>query len=137
MTETAHAPTIVLNGESHELGRAASALDLVAEVTGRQLREDGTPADGGRLGIAVAVDGEVIRRSHWSDFALADGLIVYIVSAGQGGCDDLDDRRCGPGLPAGHGSRRGERAEHSRDGAADLGHRTDARGDETRRLRST
>src|SRR5699024_9520153 len=76
MTETAHAPTIVLNGKTHELGGATSALDLVAEVTGRQLREDGAPADGGRLGIAVAVDGEVIRRSHWSEFALADGHTV-------------------------------------------------------------
>src|SRR5699024_9783862 len=44
MTETAHAPTIVLNGKTHELGGATSALDLVAEVTGRQLREDGAPA---------------------------------------------------------------------------------------------
>ena len=85
MTETAHAPTIVLNGKTHELGGVASALDLVAEVTGRQLREDGAPADGGRLGIAVAVDGEVIRRSHLSEFALADGHTVDIVTAVQGG----------------------------------------------------
>src|SRR5699024_7348250 len=108
MTETAHAPTIVLNGESHELGRAASALDLVAEVTGRQLHEDGTPADGGRLGIAVAVDGEVIRRSHWSEFALADGHTVDSVTAVQGGRDHLDARRCGRGLPACHGQRPGQ-----------------------------
>lgn len=85
MTETAHVPTIVLNGQSRELGGDASALDLVAEVTGRQLRENGTPADGGRLGIAVAVDGEVVRRGHWSEFALADGHTVDIVTAVQGG----------------------------------------------------
>ena len=85
MTDSEHSPTIVLNGEPHELGQAASALDLVAEVTGRQLREDGTPADGGRLGVAVAVDGEVIRRGHWSEFALADGHTVDIVTAVQGG----------------------------------------------------
>lgn len=85
MTDTPHTPTIVVNGDRRELGGAASALDLVAEVTGRQLREDGAPADGGRLGIAVAVDGEVIRRSRWSEFALADGHTVDIVTAVQGG----------------------------------------------------
>jgi sulfur carrier protein len=85
MTETAHAPTIVLNGEQHELAGATSALDLVAEVTGRTLNDDGTPADGGRLGIALAVDGRVIRRGTWAGFPLADGHTVDIVTAVQGG----------------------------------------------------
>ena len=85
MTETAHASTIVLNGEEHELAGATSALDLVADVTGRELDVDGTPADGGRLGIALAVDGQVIRRSTWADFTLADGHTVDIVTAVQGG----------------------------------------------------
>lgn len=85
MTDTPHTPTIVVNGDRRELGGAASALDLVAEVTGRQLNADGTPADGGRLGIAVAVDGEVIRRGHWADFELTDGHTVDIVTAVQGG----------------------------------------------------
>ena len=85
MTESAQATTIVLNGEPHELAGATSALDLVAEVTGRELREDGTPADGGRLGIAVAVNGEVIRRGGWSGFVLTDGHTVDIVTAVQGG----------------------------------------------------
>src|SRR5699024_459331 len=137
MTETAHAPTIVLNGKTHELGGDASALDLVAAVTGRQLREDGAPADGGRLGIADAVDGELIRRRHRPEFGLADGRTVNIVTAVQGGGDDQDPRRCGPGLPAGHGHRRGELAEPPRDGPADLGHRADDRGDATLRLRIT
>ncbi|UVI37513.1 sulfur carrier protein ThiS [Brevibacterium spongiae] len=81
----AQSPAIVLNGESRALPAATSALELVAEVTGRQLREDGTPADGGRLGVALAVDGEVIRRGAWSDFTLADGHTVDIVTAVQGG----------------------------------------------------
>lgn len=80
----ARSPSIVLNGERREL-TTSSALDLVAEVTGRQLHSDGTPADGGRLGIAVAVDGEVIRRGMWSDFTLSDGHTVDIVTAVQGG----------------------------------------------------
>ncbi|WP_423057444.1 sulfur carrier protein ThiS [Brevibacterium linens] len=85
MTDHEHSPTIVLNGEHHELSGAASALDLVSEVTGRELNPDGTPADGGRLGIALAVDGEVIRRGAWSDFTLSDGHTVDIVTAVQGG----------------------------------------------------
>lgn len=85
MTDREHSPTIVLNGDRHELSGAASALDLVAEVTGRELNPDGTPADGGRLGIALAVNGEVIRRGAWSDCTLADGHTVDIVTAVQGG----------------------------------------------------
>ena len=85
MTDHEHSPTIVLNGEHHELSGAASALDLIAEVTGRELNPDGTPTDGGRLGIALAGDGEVIRRGAWSDFTLADGHTVDIVTAVQGG----------------------------------------------------
>ncbi|WP_152347923.1 sulfur carrier protein ThiS [Brevibacterium sp. CFH 10365] len=85
MTDREHSPTIVLNGEHHELSSATSALDLIADVTGRELNPDGTPADGGRLGIALAVDGDVIRRGAWSGFTLADGHTVDIVTAVQGG----------------------------------------------------
>ena len=85
MTDREHSPTIILNGDRHELPGATSALDLIADVTGRELQTDGTPADGGRLGIALAVDGEVIRRGAWSGFALADGHTVDIVTAVQGG----------------------------------------------------
>ena len=85
MTDRDHPPTIVLNGDNHELPGATSALDLIAEVTGRELNPDGTPADGGRLGLALAVDGEVIRRGAWSGFALVDGHTVDIVTAVQGG----------------------------------------------------
>ena len=38
MTDRDHSPTIVLNGDRHELSGATSALDLVAEVTGRELK---------------------------------------------------------------------------------------------------
>ncbi|RAE80688.1 thiamine biosynthesis protein ThiS, partial [Burkholderia multivorans] len=53
--------TITLNGESSELASGTTARSLVEHVTGRQLATDGTPVDGGRLGVALAVDGEVIR----------------------------------------------------------------------------
>lgn len=85
MTDRDNSPTIILNGDRHDLPGATSALDLVAEVTGRELNPDGTAADGGRLGIALAVDGEVIRRGTWSSLTLADGHTVDIVTAVQGG----------------------------------------------------
>jgi sulfur carrier protein len=36
-------------------------------------------------GIAVAVDGEVVRRSDWSATLVADGARVEIVTAAAGG----------------------------------------------------
>lgn len=77
--------TITLNGERHELARATSALELVSDLVEKDLGPDGTPVDGSRLGIAVAVDGEVIRRGKWSDFTLDEGQSVDIVTAVQGG----------------------------------------------------
>lgn len=77
--------TITLNGERHELTRPTSALQLVSDHVEKNLGTDGTPVDGSRLGIAVAVDGEVIRRGKWSDFTLGEGQSVDIVTAVQGG----------------------------------------------------
>jgi sulfur carrier protein len=36
-------------------------------------------------GIAVAVNGEIVRRGVWATTALADGDVVEIVSAAAGG----------------------------------------------------
>lgn len=38
-----------------------------------------------RRGVAVAVDGQVVRRTEWDDAVLADGATVEIVAAVQGG----------------------------------------------------
>lgn len=76
---------ITLNGESRELEAGTTARALVEDVTGRQLSPDGTPADGGRLGVALAVDGEVVRRGLWADFTIEGGHTVDLVTAVQGG----------------------------------------------------
>lgn len=76
---------IRLNGQPHDLAGPTTALDLVAEVTGKQLRTDGSPTDGSRLGVALALDGEVIRRGKWVDHTLSAGVTVDIVTAVQGG----------------------------------------------------
>jgi sulfur carrier protein len=43
----------------------------------------GVPAQG--RGVAVAVDGEVVRRGAWEQTAVPDGAAVEIVTAVQGG----------------------------------------------------
>ncbi|MDN5660367.1 MAG: sulfur carrier protein ThiS [Brevibacterium aurantiacum] len=82
MTDTI---SITLNGERHVLARPTTARDLVSGLVDKDITVDGTPVDGSRLGIALAVDGEVIRRGKWSDFTLAEGHSVDIVTAVQGG----------------------------------------------------
>ena len=36
-------------------------------------------------GVAVAVDGEVVPRAGWSNFAIPDGARVEVLTAMQGG----------------------------------------------------
>lgn len=76
---------ITLNGTRHELPDGASVSSLVSRVTGRPLAPDGKSADGGRLGVAVARNAEVVPRSRWHGTALADGDEIELVTAVQGG----------------------------------------------------
>jgi sulfur carrier protein len=78
-------PTLTVNGAAHPIEDDASLLDLVAQTIDRPLTADGTPADGGRLGVAVALDSAVVPRSRWQDTRLADGQTVEIITAMQGG----------------------------------------------------
>jgi sulfur carrier protein len=36
-------------------------------------------------GVAVAIDGEIVRRSEWSETRIADGNAIEIVTAVAGG----------------------------------------------------
>lgn len=65
--------TILLNGETTDLHEGARLTDAVATLTAAA------------TGIAVAVDGEVVPRSQWSSTPLADGAVVEVVTAVQGG----------------------------------------------------
>ena len=85
-SETTTCPlTIILNGKDHELPGPTSARDLISAVVGRPLAPDGTPTDGTRLGIAVAIDDEVIPRSRWAEVSLSQGQKVDVVTPMQGG----------------------------------------------------
>ncbi|MGI8864492.1 MAG: sulfur carrier protein ThiS [Solirubrobacteraceae bacterium] len=66
---------ILLNGTEHDVPADATVAGVVAAlkdtVEGR--------------GVAVAVGGEVVPRTAWSQTRLAQGAKVEIVSAVQGG----------------------------------------------------
>lgn len=76
---------LTVNGEAHEARAGETVLDLVAARIGRELGPDGSPVDGGRLGVAVALDRSVLPRGRWAATPLADGQQVDIVTAVQGG----------------------------------------------------
>ncbi len=75
---------ITLNGASTESSTRV-LLELVAAVTGRDIDRSGRPADGGRLGVAAAVNAEVVPRRAWAATALEPGDDVEIITAVQGG----------------------------------------------------
>lgn len=62
-----------VNGAERELSAGATVADLVEEVT--------ASADH----VAVAVNGDVVRRQQWAETSLAEGDRVEIVTAIQGG----------------------------------------------------
>jgi sulfur carrier protein len=66
---------ITVNGQPRELESGATVAAVVALLE--------VPADA--RGVAVALDGEVVTRSSWSETEVADGSLVEIVSAIQGG----------------------------------------------------
>jgi sulfur carrier protein len=66
---------ITVNGQSRELESGATVASVLALL-------DVAPD---ARGVAVALDGVVVTRSRWAQTALADGALVEIVSAIQGG----------------------------------------------------
>jgi sulfur carrier protein len=64
---------IVVNGESRELAPGTTVAGLVAGL--------GMPP----RGVAVALDGEVVRRGEWEEREVPDGAHVEVLTAMQGG----------------------------------------------------
>ena len=77
--------TIQLNGAAEPLAAGTTVADLVAAVTGRAILPTGQPADGGRLGVAVARNADIVPRSQWSLTHVESDDDVEIVTAVQGG----------------------------------------------------
>jgi sulfur carrier protein len=64
---------VFVNGEQRELPDGSTVADvLTATVKDVQ-------------GIAVALNGEVVRRGRWSETVVTDGAKVEILTAVQGG----------------------------------------------------
>ena len=76
---------IALNGAARTVAGDTTVIDLVAETVGRALGPDGHPVDGGRLGVAVAVDAAIVPRSRWHRTPVVQGQDVEIITAVQGG----------------------------------------------------
>ncbi|MEA2214122.1 MAG: sulfur carrier protein [Solirubrobacteraceae bacterium] len=66
---------VTVNGERHELEPGATVASVV------DLLDVGADA----RGVAVALDGEVVTRSRWSQTKVDEGALVEIVAAIQGG----------------------------------------------------
>jgi sulfur carrier protein len=66
---------VVVNGEARQLPAGATVAAVVQSLlVGSDAR-----------GVAVAVDGEVVRRGEWSTVALSDGSRVEVLGAIGGG----------------------------------------------------
>ena len=67
--------TVVVNGRPAEVADGATVADLLARAR---------PA-GGRAGVAVAVDAEVVPRGQWRTRPVPEGARVEVLTAIQGG----------------------------------------------------
>jgi sulfur carrier protein len=66
---------VELNGQTEQLPDDATVADAVKAVG----------VNGETRGVAVAVDGEVVRRADWVTTPLADRQAIEVVKAVQGG----------------------------------------------------
>jgi len=64
---------LTVNGRGFDSDRELSVQALVETITEA------------RRGVAVAVNGEVVPRSTWAATPLADGDLVEVLTAAQGG----------------------------------------------------
>lgn len=71
-------PNVRLNGASVSAPEGATVSWAAAE----------SGIDEPRRGVAVAIDGEVVPASRWSETVLVEGQSVEVVAAIQGGSDD-------------------------------------------------
>ena len=66
---------VELNGRRAELPDGATVVDAVKQAG----------ANGDGRGVAVALDGEVVRRADWAETRLRNDQNVEVVRAVQGG----------------------------------------------------
>jgi sulfur carrier protein len=64
---------VFVNGESRQLPDGSTVAEVLAAVSAVA------------RGVAVAVNGEVVRRADWAETVVAAGASVEILTAVQGG----------------------------------------------------
>lgn len=77
--------TVKVNEQQVSVHDRATLVDVVGKVLDRDLEPDGRPTDGGRLGVAVSIDGQVVPRTAWKERVVDDGTEIDLVTAVQGG----------------------------------------------------
>ncbi|MFI8597488.1 sulfur carrier protein ThiS [Kocuria koreensis] len=77
--------TVKVNEQQVSVHDRATLVDVVGKVLDRDLEPDGRPTDGGRLGVAVSIDGQVVPRTAWQERVVDDGTEIDLVTAVQGG----------------------------------------------------
>lgn len=66
---------VTINGDSREIPSAATVATVIELLgVGPEAR-----------GVAVALNGEVVRRGRWTDTQLPEGALIEVVAAIQGG----------------------------------------------------
>jgi sulfur carrier protein len=73
MSDVIESETLIVNGVSEPVAATVAAL-----LASRDVAPDGR-------GVAVAVNGALVRRADWATTSLAAGDVVEIVRAMQGG----------------------------------------------------
>ena len=76
---------VTVNDETRTVSRGATCRDLVADLTGRAVGDDGRAGDGAGLGVAVAIRGHIVPRGMWATTPLEAGVALEVVTAVQGG----------------------------------------------------
>ena len=76
---------VELNGQPATLPPGSTVRDLVTEHTGKPLTDQGRALDGTRLGVAVAVNGDIVPRSAWAGYTVPARSRIDLVTAAQGG----------------------------------------------------
>ena len=66
---------IQVNGEAREIKVAQSVAELVSQINGSDQSQ----------GIAVAVNGQIVRRNDWAERTLEDNDEVEVLRAVSGG----------------------------------------------------
>lgn len=71
---------IIVNGAEREAAAGSSVAEVIGSLTGITIGPEG-----GRTGIAVAVNDEVVPRARWTTTTVREADRIEVLTAVQGG----------------------------------------------------